>query len=227
MIDLEHYYMRLRYHLDSLLDLRYGGYFGGFQKSRYAHLGAQGTSSSFYFVLSRLFRKYPVKESDVLVDVGCGKGRVINWWLRKGYRNRIIGIELDEILAARARKTFGKYENVEIVCGNAIDAIPADGTVFYIYNSFTGTVMQEFRDRLKQTCRRMDDVRIYYVCTEFLDAFKGDPDWVVRTNYEAAKNDPEWPVQDLDFGISYTVAIIEPVKGRKRLACLDGESGQG
>ena len=97
MIDLEYYYMRFRDYLSDLTDLRYGGYFGGFQKTRYGHLGAHDTMSSHYFVLSRLFGKFPVKESDVLVDVGCGKGRVINWWLRKGCRHRIIGIELDEV----------------------------------------------------------------------------------------------------------------------------------
>lgn len=161
MIDFEHYYWRFRFHLESLVDLRYGGYFGGFQKTRYAHLGAHDTGSSYYFVLSRLFRKYPVQESDVLVDVGCGKGRVINWWLRKGYRNRIIGIELDEVIAAKTKETFGKFKNVEIVCGNAVDTIPEDGTLFYLYNPFDGSVMKAFKERLKQTCQKSDDVRIY------------------------------------------------------------------
>ena len=203
--------MTIKYYLDCLTDLRYGGYFGGVRKTRYGHLGAHDTASSFYFVLSRLFAKCPVKASDVLVDVGCGKGRVINWWLRKGYKNRIVGIELDEIVAAEAMRTFKKHENVEIICGNAIDAIPPDGTLFYIYNSFNGKVMTEFKDRLKQVCTNIDDVRIYYVNCEFLDSFRLDPDWEVCTNYEAARSDLDWPVRELDIGIPYPVAIIKPV----------------
>ena len=33
-----------------------------------------------------------VNSDDVLVDVGCGKGRFFNWALSKGYKNKIIGI---------------------------------------------------------------------------------------------------------------------------------------
>lgn len=210
MIDLDRYYMYFNYYLDCLIDLYYGGCFGGTQKSRYSHLGAHDTSSSFYFVLSGLFRKYPVKDSDVLVDVGCGRGRVINWWLRKGYKNRIIGVELDEVIATETGKTFRKHENVEIRYGNIVDCIPEDGTVFYLYNPFDGAVLKEFKDRLKRVCRRRNEVKIYYVNCEYLNAFKGDPYWVIYTNYEAAKNDPEWPVKDLDFGICNGVAIIKP-----------------
>ena len=152
--------IHIKYYLDCLMDLRYGGYFGGI---RYGHLGANDTSSSYYYVISRLFQKYPVKASDVLVDVGCGKGRVINWWLRKGYANKIVGIELDENVAAKTMKTFKKNENVEILCGNAVDAIPADGTLFYLYNSFNGEVLKEFKDRLKKVCANIEEVRIYYV----------------------------------------------------------------
>lgn len=210
MTGLEHYYMHLRYYLSYLTDIYYGGHFGGTQKTRYAHLGAHDTSSSFYFVLSRLFKEYPVKDTDVLVDVGCGKGRVINWWLHKGYKNRIIGIELDEIIAAKTKRVFGNYKNVEILCGNAVDNIPNDGTIFYVYNPFNGSVMKEFNNRLKQKCTRRDEIRIYYVNCEFLDAFKGDPDWMIYTNCQTIKNDPAWPFQDLDIGISYSLAIIVP-----------------
>lgn len=210
MIDFDLYKMHVRYYLDCLVDLCHGGFFGGTQKTRYGHLGAHDTASSFYFVLSRLFGKYPVKESDVLVDVGCGKGRVISWWLRKGYKNRIIGIELDEIVAERTRKTFRNFRNVEILCGNAVESIPEGGTLFYLYNPFNAAVMNEFKEQLKNACVRSDEVRIYYVNCEFLDVFRGDGYWSIRTNYEAVRHDPEWPVRELDIGIPYPVAIIGP-----------------
>jgi hypothetical protein len=129
---LDYYWMHIRYRLDSLRDLFQGVYFGGVIRSRYSHLGANATDSSFYHVLSRLFRDYPLKNTDVLVDVGCGKGRVIHWWLSHGCRNRIVGIELDETIAATTARTFARYPNVEILGGNALDLLPAEGTLFYL-----------------------------------------------------------------------------------------------
>lgn len=151
MINLDRYYMYFKYYLDCLIDLYYGGCFGGTRKTRYSHLGAHDTSSSFYFVLSGLFRKYPVKDSDVLVDVGCGRGRVITWWLRKGYKNRIISVELDEVIATETGTTFRKHENVEIRCGNIVDCIP---------DAFKGDPY-------------------WAICTNY-EAAKNDPEWPVK-----------------------------------------------
>ncbi|MBK5273466.1 MAG: methyltransferase domain-containing protein [Desulfuromonadales bacterium] len=209
MIKFDYYVMRFRECLDALRDLLGGAYYGGVIKSRYGHLGANATGSSFYFVLSQLFREYPLKESDVLVDVGCGKGRVIHWWLRNGCRNRIIGIELDEEIAARSRKTFAGNAHVEILSGNALDLVPPAGTLFYLYNPFNREVVRAFKDRLNQVCTNRLDLRIYYVNCEYLDAFKGDPEWEVRTNFDSALNDPEWRPEKLPFGLSYPVAIIK------------------
>jgi hypothetical protein len=63
------------------LDLQYSGRFlGGTMESRYASSGAIATQSTDYLALSYIFDNLvQVQESDVLVDVGCGKGRVIFW----------------------------------------------------------------------------------------------------------------------------------------------------
>jgi len=208
MKTLDHYWMHLRYHLDSFRDLLQGAYFGGVIRSRYSHLGAHATDSSFYHVISRLFAKFPVKETDVLVDVGCGKGRVIHWWLRHGCRNRIIGIELDSDIAGRTRATFSRSPNVQILTGNVLDHIPPDGTLFYLYNPFNGQVMEAFKERLKQVCTNRHDLRIYYANCSCLDAFKNDPEWEVATNCRRFLDDPDWPVEELQFGLDYPVAII-------------------
>ena len=64
----------------------------------------RGTSSAHYGYLGKLFsnENVPIRPDDVLVDVGSGKGRVLNFWLQKGLRNRIVGIEIDERWAAIA-----------------------------------------------------------------------------------------------------------------------------
>src|SRR5688572_19680524 len=46
-----------------------------------------------YHVLRDIFARVPFKPDDVLVDIGCGEGRVINFWLSRRVKNPIIGIE--------------------------------------------------------------------------------------------------------------------------------------
>ena len=160
--------------------------------------------------MSCIFRKYKIKDSDVLVDVGCGKGRVINWWLKQGHQNRIIGIELDETIAEMTRKRFQRYKNVEIICCDALEAIPEDGTIFFLYNPFGRSAIRAFKDRLKEKVRKKDRVRIIYANCAHLAAFSGDPDWTIRTNaLDLIKNDKGLTFLKLDLPTSYPIAVIE------------------
>src|SRR5262249_40689383 len=95
-----------------LLDLRFGGLVGGRQESRFRHLGSNDVQSIPYRVIRDAMRGLAVTPEDVLVDVGCGLGRVINWWLNLGLANRMIGIELDPDVAQRTRTRLAPFRNV-------------------------------------------------------------------------------------------------------------------
>jgi SAM-dependent methyltransferase len=162
-------------------DLRYGGYCGGYQRSRYEDCGGLATQSTEYGQLKLLFDQdgVTIRASDVLVDVGCGKGRVLNYWLSRGWRNRMIGIELDPAIADQTRRRLQPYPNITIVTGNILDTLPLDGTLFYLFYPFTTPVMKRFKDRLAQQSRARDSVRIlYYNCAD-IDVFQNDTAWEV------------------------------------------------
>lgn len=115
------------------LDRRYGGDCGGAVSTRFVAAGAHRTESTEYPQLSRMFDRrkgVEVTSSDVLVDIGCGKGRVINFWLHQGWTNRMIGLELDPEIAEQARSRLRPYENVTIVTGDAVDRLPTTGRCF-------------------------------------------------------------------------------------------------
>lgn len=84
--------------------------------------------------------------NDVLVDVGCGQGRMINYWLEKKMDNRIIGIEIDEVIAHTTEERLKKYKNVEIICGDATKCAPLDATFIYLFNPFDFETTQKFAD---------------------------------------------------------------------------------
>ncbi len=123
-----------------LIDRRYGGWSGGSRPSSHAALGANFFGSAHYYELPRIFNAgndLEITPSDVLVDIGCGKGRVINWWLSRGADNRILGLEIEEDLAHEARERLRRYRNVTILAGNAIENLPAGATIFWLFNPFT------------------------------------------------------------------------------------------
>ncbi len=194
---------------DSLLDLWYGGWFGGIIRTRFARLGANDTQSSFYHVMRAVFAHRPLTAGEVVVDVGCGKGRVIRWLIAQGYGNQLLGIELDEAIAARTRRRFAGSANVEIIAGNALEHIPAEATLFYLYNPFSAATMIRFKDLLRDKFAGKR-ILILYVNHAHLDVFVGDPAWTVsRTPYPYEAVSPEWPVIDIGLSPPYPVAFIE------------------
>jgi hypothetical protein len=161
-----------------ILDLRYRAFLGGTVKSPYAKLGIADTANTDYGALPLVFGGI-IQGSDVLVDIGCGKGRVINWWLSQGLRNRIVGIELDETVALKTQRRLRRFHNVQIVAGDALAFLPTDGTLFYLFNPFSEPWVKALKDRLAglfalQKARMV----LYYNCLH-VNVFRSDLNWSV------------------------------------------------
>jgi SAM-dependent methyltransferase len=180
---------------DFFLDRRYGGWCGGVLRTPFPELQSSRTQSTHYLQLMRLFHEVPIRESDVLVDVGCGKGRVINYWLHVGCKNQIVGIELNERVADWTRERLRRYPNVAIITGDVLDHIPNDATLFFLYHPFGERVMERFKSALRQTVRTGQDLRvIYYNC-------------IHRNIFD---DDPEWNVQDLTNRVVDKAILLRP-----------------
>src|SRR5262249_38218171 len=118
------YYRVKRLLRNSILDFRYGGSFlGGAVYNSRGPEGASMVINTEYGVMPQLFNGR-VGKADVLVDVGCGKGRVINWWLSRGLGKKIIGVELDEHVAEVTKRRLRRYPHIEIRSGSILDVLP-------------------------------------------------------------------------------------------------------
>jgi hypothetical protein len=162
-----------------LFDLRYGGFSGGTVRTKHESLGACDTDNTSYRALAYLFKDISITPTDVLVDVGCGKGRVINWWLSRRIGNPIIGVELDEEIAAWTRRRLRKYRNVTILQGNALTLMPLPGTIYYLYNPFTEPVVRQFKEKLEQASA--SNIRIIYFNNLHAHLFQNNPGWEVKS----------------------------------------------
>jgi SAM-dependent methyltransferase len=92
-----------------------------------------------YPQLRRLLRELDLRSDDVLVDVGCGLGRVVCVAARRDVE-RIVGIEIDPEMAALARRNAsrvrGRRSTVEILIGDAAHCDVRGGTAFVLFNPF-------------------------------------------------------------------------------------------
>jgi SAM-dependent methyltransferase len=158
------------------MDLRYGGYTGGVRESRFSHLGANETASTRYVTLPHLLGPY-LRTGDVLVDVGCGRGRVLNWVLHDGRAAVIYGIEIDPDIANSVRHRLRRHAKVRVLTGDALLLLPDEATIFYVWHSFGKEIMVKFRDAVirkygdKGTLR---NVRIIYHNAQYAEVWTDD-----------------------------------------------------
>lgn len=107
-----------------------------------------------YSVLERLAGSGYLSKKDVVVDYGCGKGRV-DFFLPYQVKCKCIGIEFDERLCRQAmenKEGFARSSYVSFVQGLAQEyVIPMAVTCFYFFNPFSVEILQKVIGRLKDS----------------------------------------------------------------------------
>ena len=111
-------------------------------------------------------------EEDLFVDLGCGLGKVTAL-ARLISGARVRGIELQQELISRAPKLAG----VEYFHGDVRDAPLDDGTIFYLYNPFSGDVLTQVLSRLREVSTK----RAITICTLGLSLKE---DWLQERAFE-------------------------------------------
>jgi SAM-dependent methyltransferase len=113
----------------------------------------------------------PLPRSATVVDVGCGKGRVLIVAAKMGFK-RVVGVEFVQEWAALAKINLQKTQlAATVVCGDAAAyEFPEEPLIVYLYNPFNDVVMKPVASRLKR--HRTDvDVWVVYVNPRHRDLF--------------------------------------------------------
>jgi SAM-dependent methyltransferase len=133
-----------------------------------------GYHASGVAAIVRALVEVPVVESDVVVDLGAGLGKVV--FLAHLLIGAIArGVEIQPGLVERARASAARLGvDVHFTCGDAREADVDDGTVFFLYAPFTGPVLSRVLGRLHAIARR----RSIVVCALGVDLDRDAP-WLV------------------------------------------------
>lgn len=107
-----------------------------------------------YTVLERLTNSGLIRKDDVLVDYGCGKGRV-DFFISYQTRAKTIGIEYDDRIYAAAlenKKTAISADFVNFVLGKAEDyKLPVEVSACYFFNPFSVDILSKVMKRILES----------------------------------------------------------------------------
>lgn len=165
--------------MDALLGIRTTG-----RDESHASLDNNPYEPTPYAVLERLANSGLVRKRDVLVDYGCGKGRV-GFFMSFQTRCRTVGIERDGLLHAAALRnlssTAAPRSKVSFVRADAAGYVPpAEAGRFYFFNPFSAEV---FAEALAGIRRSLDEhprealVILYYPDDAYLERL-GAASWL-------------------------------------------------
>ena len=107
-----------------------------------------------YPVLERLANSGFIRKKDVVIDYGCGKGRV-DFFLSYQTKAKTIGIEYDERIyqaALENQKTAVSKERTEFVPIRAEEyKVPAEVNRFYFFNPFSVELLRKVMARIVES----------------------------------------------------------------------------
>lgn len=106
-----------------------------------------------YEVLERLVESGYINRSSLLLDYGCGKGRV-SFFLNAMLGCKTLGVEFDKRIFQQAEKNkekSGKGEDVTFYCENAEQFEIRDADCFYFFNPFSVKILQSVIGKIKKS----------------------------------------------------------------------------
>jgi len=107
-----------------------------------------------YGVLERLANSGLIRKKDVVLDYGCGKGRV-DFFLSYQTKAKTIGVEYDERIyrgAIENQKTAVSGERADFVLARAEEyEVPAEVNRCYFFNPFSVELLRKVMARIKES----------------------------------------------------------------------------
>nr|WP_280518606.1 methyltransferase [Lederbergia wuyishanensis] len=144
-----------------------------------------------YSGLEILFNQYELKNSDRIVDFGCGKGRLL-FYIHHLYKSFVTGIEMNEDLYQEAvenkkryikKHPFGK-DKIDFQCCLAEEYVihPQDNR-FYFFNPFTIQIFMKVVNNIllsvEESAREVELI-LYYSSENYIYYLENDTSFELK-----------------------------------------------
>lgn len=106
-------------------------------------------------ISNKLLRTLPITENDSILDIGCGKGKMVNYFDELGF-GKSDGLEFSEELVQCARNNMRLLDkNNHIIHGDATGFDRYNNyNYFYFYNPFGEETMRLVIQKIEESCRK-------------------------------------------------------------------------
>ena len=138
-----------------------------------------------YLVLERLLEYNYISKKDLLIDFGCGKGRV-DFFFSSNTKCKSIGIEFSKILYDRAikNKESSNLNRVEFINADAKDyQIPDDASRFYFFNPFSIDVLKIVLKRINESYKKTKReilLFFYYPSKQYIELLNEEKGYILK-----------------------------------------------
>lgn len=142
-----------------------------------------------YYSVRRLIRTLQPSGSDVIFDLGCGKGRVICEFARRQVKS-VVGVELNETHCGIARRNAGRLRGrkspLEIRCEDAATTDLSQCTILFMANPFGPDTIREVLNNLQASLQKNPrKLTVVYYTPNYREVFQGlnwlHPKWELKT----------------------------------------------
>lgn len=106
-----------------------------------------------YIVLEELVKLDLIKKEDIIVDYGCGKGR-IGFFLNNQIGCKVVGIDHSERLLKMANKnleSYGDNDDIKFIHSKAEEYLPTDANYFYFFNPFSTKIFRQVLRKIEES----------------------------------------------------------------------------
>ena len=161
-----------------------------FEKDDDHHSRYEPTS---YAVLERLASSGFILSDDILVDYGCGKGRV-GFCLNYAIGCRTVGVEYNPELIQKAETNLASYagrsnSGVRFICTSAEQYAVTNETCFYFFNPFSAAILKAVINRIFDSYyENPRNIRLffYYTQDEYLSVLMMDDRLTLKSEIDCS-----------------------------------------
>ena len=163
------------------------------------HADSVHYSSLPYGVILPILDHLALRPSDVFVDIGCGKGRVLCCAARRPV-GEVVGVDcsapLCEEARENARRMHGRRAPISVRESEAADLDYSGATVLFLFNPFGAETLASVLQKVRLDAPRR--LRIAYAFPKHEEVFQ-EHSWLTRTGH--------WDAPDVAHTVSFFAAV--------------------
>lgn len=170
--------------MDSIIDRRICGlslvpYVPSIFRNDKTGEGGTGTQSTHYVFLRQMFSDFVLRENDVFLDVGCGKGRILAYLIQAKCPCPLYGVEYNEEVGKIAQDWSKQYEQISILIGDALTLDYNPYTALSLARPFLQKNFRLFVEHLEQNLTHPIRI-IFSYGQEYYFKLDGRPGWEMQ-----------------------------------------------